>query len=261
MPANWIDIPQISFNALLLLERVQLSWLPKWGLPETELAIALQANPAVEWYMRSKCPETNGWLDKVMIDDKHPSNPDVIRQAEITVLQSIDDLIVYAVAPDAYDKLAFHGWDSGELLSIADFNGKTVIDIGAGTGRLAFIAARLCRTLFAVEPVDNLRAFIKDKAARLGLSNVYCIDGLIADIPFPDRFADITMCAHVFGDEPAEEYREMMRATKPGGMIILCPGNNDIDNERHQFLIEKGFEWSSFEEPGNGIKRKYWKTM
>ena len=47
MPRKWMDVSPLSFNTLLLLEQVQLSWLPGW-LPEDKLAIALQANPAVE---------------------------------------------------------------------------------------------------------------------------------------------------------------------------------------------------------------------
>jgi len=47
MTVNWIDVSNLSFNTLLLLERVQLSWFPSW-LPEEELAIALSANPTVE---------------------------------------------------------------------------------------------------------------------------------------------------------------------------------------------------------------------
>ncbi len=65
MQLNWIDVNNLSFNTLLLLERVQLSWMPGW-LKEDELAIALQANPAVEWYLRHKCPEIDGWVDAVM---------------------------------------------------------------------------------------------------------------------------------------------------------------------------------------------------
>jgi hypothetical protein len=61
---NWIDVRTLSFNVLLLLERVQLSWFPGW-VPEAELAVALKANPVVEWYLRHKCPELITWLDKV----------------------------------------------------------------------------------------------------------------------------------------------------------------------------------------------------
>ncbi len=61
MPVNWMDVSGLSFNTLLLLERVQLSWFPGW-VPEKELAIASRANPVVDWYLRHKCPELNEWL-------------------------------------------------------------------------------------------------------------------------------------------------------------------------------------------------------
>ena len=62
MSLNWIDVTNVSFNTLLLLEREQLSWLPGW-LPEPELATALKAHPAVEWYLRHKNPDLNSWVD------------------------------------------------------------------------------------------------------------------------------------------------------------------------------------------------------
>jgi SAM-dependent methyltransferase len=261
MLLNWIDVSDLSFNTLLLLEREQLSWLPGW-LPEKELSIALQANPVVAWYLKNKNPQLEGWVDGLLTQvDGNPS-PQAVRLAEETILQSMNDLVCYAVDPARYDRQPFLGWDSRELTELADFNGKTVVDIGAGTGRLAFLAAQGdARAVFAVEPVGNLRVYMKQKAQRLNLTNIYTMDGLITDLPFPGGFIDIVMGGHVFGDEPPAEYQEIARITKPGGKIILCPGNNDRDDERHAFLVEQGFDWARFEEPQDGMKRKYWKTL
>lgn len=115
--------------------------------------------------------------------------------------------------------------------------------------------------VFAVEPVAKLCSYLKTKARSRGVMNVFTIDGLITDMPFPDQFADITMGGHVFGDHPEKECQELIRVTKPGGMVILCPGNNDQDNEAHHHLVAQGFQWARFEEPEDGIKRKYWKTI
>ncbi len=50
---NWLDVTSLSFNALLLLERVQLRWFPAWRwTSEASLAQALRAHPAVAWYLR-----------------------------------------------------------------------------------------------------------------------------------------------------------------------------------------------------------------
>jgi hypothetical protein len=256
------DVSPFSFNTLLLLESVQLSWFPGW-VPEPELAVALRANPAVEWYLRHKCPELEGWLDQVMgmVDEDQPVNPAEARKAEVAVLGEIEDLVVYAVDPAIYDAQPFLGWDSQELISLVDLTGKTVIDVGSGTGRLALIAAERAAVVYAVEPVANLRRYLKDKARAQGVGNVYVVDGLITDLPFPDGFADVTMEGHVFGDHPEEEHREMVRVTRAGGLVIHCPGGTERDEDRHRFLVSQGYAWARYEEPGSGTVRKYWKTI
>ncbi|MBN1262013.1 MAG: methyltransferase domain-containing protein [Anaerolineae bacterium] len=261
MPLNWMDVSTLSFNTLLLLERVQLSWFPGW-VPERQLAIALRANPVVAWYLRHKCPEIGPWLDGVEALDTGPQDAPAAREAEVSILRALEDLIVYAVAPEIYAAQPFLGWDSSELTSLTDFTGKRVLDVGSGTGRLAFAVADKAAAVIALEPVDNLRWYIRDRARAQGLRNIYAVDGLITEIPLPDAFADVTMGGHVFGDDPEAEYRELARATRPdGGMIILCPGNNDRDDARHAFLVARGFAWATFEEPRDGMKRKYWKTL
>lgn len=261
MPVNWMDVSHLSFNSLLLLERLQIGWMP--GLvPETDLSIALRANPAVEWYLRAKCPEIARWLDKILLlQEANNPSPERVRQAEMAVMRAIEDWLVYVIFPAVYDAQPFLNWDSRELLDLADFRRKQVADIGAGTGRLTFTVAPRAHAVFAIEPVANLRAYIKNKARDKGLKNVFPVDGLMADLPFPDQFFHITMSGHTFGENPQAEHREMMRVTAPDGMIILCPGNNDVDNHIHAFLLDHGYHWSAFEEPRDGMKRKYWKTV
>lgn len=57
--------------------------------------------------------------------------------------------------------------------------------------------------VFAVEPVNNLRRYIKQKARQGNFRNVFPVDGIITDLPFPDAFVDITMGGHVYGSRPA----------------------------------------------------------
>jgi SAM-dependent methyltransferase len=262
MTVNWIDVTNLSFNTLLLLERVQLSWFPGW-VPEKELAIALQANPTIEWFLRNKCPDIVPWLDHLMANQvlASPPSAEKIRQAELTILRTINDLVVYVVDPSIYDNQPFLGWDSDELRKVVDFSGKTVIDIGSGTGKLAFIAAETATVVFAVEPVANLRRYIKYKARLRNITNVFTVDGLITDLPFPAGFSDFTMGGHVFGGHPQMEYIEMKRVTKPGGMIILCPGTSPSETKAHEFLLSQDLNWSEYEEPTSGMVRKYWKKV
>lgn len=261
MSLNWIDVTSSSFNVLLLLEREQISWFPGW-VPEDEMGVALHASPYLAWYLKEKCPDIEPWVERVLSRAEDTSEPERIREAELQVMNAINDLLVYVVDPSLYDDLPFLKWDSEELSRLIDFKGKDVIDVGAGTGRLAFVAAgEGAHAVFAVEPVSNLRRYIKRKSRKRGLDNVFPVDGLITEVPFPDDFVDVCMAGHVFGDAPEEEHAEMVRVTKPGGMVILCPGNNDRDEGWHDILVEMGFEWSRFLEPEEGWKRKYWKTV
>ena len=258
MPLDWIDVSGLPFRTLLLLERAQLAWLPGW-LPEPELAVALRAHPEVAWFLRHKNPDLGPWVDRVLArpDDARP-----VREAEEAVLRSMTDLLVYAVDPQRYADLPFLRWDDAELTGIVEFAGRVVIDVGTGTGRLAFVAAEHgARVVWAVDPVERLRRYVKDHARAMGLRDLYAVDGLITDLPFPAAFADVVMGGHVFGDEPEAEYAELRRVAKPGGRIVLCPGGNDVDDDRHRFLVESGFSWARFEEPGEGGKRKYWQTV
>jgi SAM-dependent methyltransferase len=260
MGVNWIDTSKLSFNTLLLLEYIQISWFPGW-LPEKELSIALKANPVVEWFLRNKCPEIEDWLDKVLLIKTEKCSKEDIHKAEQTILGSINDLLTYVINPSIYDAQPFLQWNPSELTTLVDFTGKIVIDVGAGTGKLTFIAAEKAKAVFAIEPIANLRFYLREKTKKLGFNNIFPVDGLITDIPFPDKFADICIEGHTFGDNIEVEHKEIERVTKIGGMVIHCPGNIDKDNEIHRFLIAREYNWSKFEEPEEGLKRKYWKSI
>jgi len=243
------------------MEKAQLRWFPGW-LPEPELAIALRANPVVEWFLRMRCPELAPWVDRVLAGNP-PQPGEDIRRAELTVLESLDDLLVYALDPAIYASQPFMGWDSNELTGLVDFTGEVVIDVGAGTGRPTWLAAEKAAAVYAVEPVSNLREYLWAKSAALagekGRNNVFPQDGLITRLPFPDAFADVVIGGYVFGDLPEAECAELERVTRPGGMIVRCPGGSDRDEAPHTCLVAHGFQWSRFTEPCDGIKRKYWK--
>jgi SAM-dependent methyltransferase len=212
--------------------------------------------------MRHKNPEVAAWLDAIVQRTAPEVDEAQVHAAERAILRSINDLLVYAFDPALYDRLPFTHWDDSVLTGMVDFRGRVVVDVGAGTGRLSLVAAPLARVVYCVEPVENLRRFIREKARACGLDNIYALDGLITAIPFEDGFADICMGGHVFGDQPEQEYAEMARITRPGGWVVFCPGTNlTSEDEAHRFLVQQGFSVATFEEPGDGLKRKYWKQV
>ena len=257
---GWLDIKDIDFNALLFLEPLHIRYLATQK-PTRALGTTLSHHPAIRWYLEQKHPPIADLIAHCLTLAKpNPSNEE-LRQAELEVLTGMQDWLIYLLEPERYDQLEFLAWDDDSLLCMADFKDKIVLDVGSGTGRLAFTIAPFAKVVYAIEPVQNLRQYLYKKREKLSVKNLYPIDGTITQIPFPDNFADILMAGHVFGDSPEREYQEICRVVRYGGKILLHPGTNaNAENDAHRFLVAKGFEYDLFSEPGDGLKRKYWKT-
>ena len=262
---NWKkDILEQPIETMFLFEEHQLRYLAEGELCK-DIAVVFKAHPAIEWFVRHKAPSTNEWVDELMA--KYADLPvpaaEELREIEKAVIGSMEDWVIFATTPDDYHNQPFNRWDETELTGLTNFTGKTVIDICSGTGKQAFAVAPLCKTIFCVEPVHNLRKYLKEKAHANDLSGkIFAVDGLLEDIPFPDEFADVTICGDALFGRMDRQLAEMTRVTKPGGMIIVCPGN--ANSEHHRFLVSNGFEWSRFHQPGtvigSGWTSKYWKT-
>jgi SAM-dependent methyltransferase len=261
MGLGWYDSSTIPFNALLLLERCHIGWFcAREGIP-IEVAVAFNANQHVLWYFQHKNPNVGPWVRKVKdACPKELSSYD-IRKMEIAVLESVQDWVAYVWDPQLYDSQPFVSESLSRILSTIDFSDKWTLDVGAGTGRLSFLVAPVCKVVYACEPVGNLRDYIREEAKRRNIRNLYVVDGMIEMLPFPDRTFDVVMGGYVFGDDMSAEMDELRRVTKTGGSIVLCPGNADNDNETHSFLIEQGFAWERYEESKGIIVRKYWTSV
>ncbi len=259
---GWTTFEKYDVNIITLLEEIQIEWLIEFISEKQthDLSIILNHYPHILWFLENKAPSTKDSLH--IIKDKQTKTDEDIRTVVQRFLPTIEDWLIYITDPSIYDNLSFNKWDTNELLSITDFKDKTVIDIGAGTGSQTFRMAPIAKTVYAVEPIGNNRKYIRTKCKNESIKNVYVVDGLLEEIPFEDSFADIVVGGHVFGDHPEEEFTELMRVVKPGGTMILMPGNNDVDNNTHTFLINKRCSWGAFLEPGpdssSGMKRKYW---
>ena len=231
MALGWINPEEYSFNSFLLLERFQIHMMFRPGRDEKwrrRMGLALNANPAVRWYLEHRCPARASTIAQIAAEA--PANPSArrIRRAEVYALASVEDFTIYTTPEVMAEQCDFiRGWSKERLFSLADLAGKTVLDVGAGSGRLTFAAAEKAAWVYASEPVGTLREFMRDKIAREGIANVRVLDGLVAELPFPDGTFDVVMSGHVVGDDWDSELAEMERVCKPGGWLLDCPGDSE----------------------------------
>lgn len=246
MSFHWINPADVSIHCILLMDRRLVGQIcgPWYGEEyDKNLAIALANHPAVAWYCKEKAPETAAYVDSLLARAPQNLPAEEVRAAECFVLDQIDWAVVY-VYPELMEQNCpyIYAWDKARLFELADFSGRLVLDVGAGTGRLAFAAAEQARHVYASEPVDRLREFMRAKIQREGVSNVAVLDGMCDCLPYEDSTFDIVMSGHVVGDDYDSELAELERVVKPGGWILDCPGEDDRWMEPKPEMLSRGFE-------------------
>lgn len=241
---NWINPEDYSFDSMLLMERFQINYMLSLDHPayRKDMGIALKHNPTVAWYFRRRCPEQAAAV--LELSQRAPdADPQTIYEAEKRLISGFEDFIIYTT-PERMDKCCdfIYGWDKQRLFEMADFCGKLVLDVGSGSGRLAFAAAEHAELVIASEPVDKLREYMRDKIRLLNIRNMKVADGMCDDLPYPDNTFDIVMSGHVVGDDIEKELAELTRVLKPGGWLLDCPGDQHCVTGHNRALLERGWE-------------------
>jgi len=250
MPFNWINPEEYSFNSFLLLERFQIrlmlasgGWRNNKEEWRQNMGIALNANPAVKWYLMRRCPECMPSIIELAANAPEVADEEQIRSAESYALISVEDFTVYTTPEVMAEKCDFiRGWDKSRLFDLADLSGKTVLDVGAGSGRLTFAAAERAAWVYASEPVGTLREFMRDKIAKEGVKNIRVLDGFVTELPYPDNSFDVVMSGHVVGDNYHDEIAELERVCRPGGLLLDCPSDSERDMKLDEEKTTRGFE-------------------
>jgi ubiquinone/menaquinone biosynthesis C-methylase UbiE len=115
--------------------------------------------------------------------------------------------------------------------SIQSWQDKVLADVGAGMGFHAVRFAEKAKQVFAIEPIDHLRAAIMERGAR----NVSAVEGSAESTGLADHSVDIVHArfAYFFGPGCEAGLREIERVIRPGGTFFV------IDNDwRHGQFAE-----------------------
>jgi SAM-dependent methyltransferase len=107
--------------------------------------------------------------------------------------------------------------------------GRTVVDVGAGTGKLTRLLGASGARVVAVEPIAEMRAKIEGAEV---------LDGTAEEIPLPDGAADVVTVAQAFHWFDLDRaLPELHRVLRPGGWLALFWNMRDLDDP-----VQRGVE-------------------
>jgi SAM-dependent methyltransferase len=101
---------------------------------------------------------------------------------------------------------------------------ELVLDVAAGTGRVARALAPAARAVVAIDATRTTLAIGHTGADEAGLDNVIFQLGDAAALPFLDSSFDVVVsrfAVHHF-EEPSLQVAEMIRCLRPGGRLALA---------------------------------------
>lgn len=266
MAYHWIQAEHYTMDTLLLLDR----WVIRYWMSEnrhysstgrdyqTDMGKALSRYPHVIQFCKRKAPECAGFVDASLALVPEALSHEEARRAEISILDYHDTFVVYAYLEVMEQVNYIRNWSPERLFHLVDVTDRVMLDVGAGTGRLTFASASKARRVYASEPCDTLREYMRDRIRREAIANVKVLDGVVTDLPFEDSTFDVVMSGHVVGDDYDREPEEMTRVVMPGGWLVICNGDDEFKRKApNRELVERGFEYFMYESAEGGIIYNY----
>jgi len=155
--------------------------------------------------------------------------------------------LLYRLEPELYDRLIRAESLHPGILKWLPARVGTVVEVGAGTGRLTMPLAMRAGELIAVEPAGPLCSILTARLAAAGCHDVTVVRGFFDRLPVPDGWADLVVACSALGSDEAHGgdagLGEMERCCRPGGLVaVILPHQAD-------WLVAHGYAEISF--PGD----------
>lgn len=156
-------------------------------------------------------------------------------------------------APDVYEieNLAAdpEGRIEDAMQTVANWRGKDVLDLGAGTGFHLPRFHTLARHVFGVEPHARSRLRAMRRAVELGLERVSILNGSAEQLPLRDHSIDICHArfAYFFAPDCEPGLIELERVMRPGGTAFVI--DNDLQHGTFARWLREHPAWQAADGP------------
>lgn len=117
-----------------------------------------------------------------------------------------------------------HFLDSAALLRLADFSGRSVLDVGSGAG-FPGVVLRILRPDIRLTTIDSVRKkvdFVSETCRELGIGSVNCLWGRVEELPRLRESFDICVSRAVAELDILAEL--CLPQVRPGGLFIAMKG-------------------------------------
>ncbi|OGM03714.1 MAG: hypothetical protein A2008_08655 [Candidatus Wallbacteria bacterium GWC2_49_35] len=118
-------------------------------------------------------------------------------------------------------------WQNPDLLAgvFGDLDGKTIVELGVGTGYFAVALAKIYKKarVVGVDISFEMISKFKENAEASGITNVLCVKSEENDTLLRDEFADIVYLINVYHELSDQRLflEETYRILKKGGTMLL----------------------------------------
>lgn len=128
----------------------------------------------------------------------------------------------FAQVAEAYDR-GRPGYPPEAAPWLVGQRAVSVLELGAGTGRLTADLVRLGHDVLATDPLPEMLRLLSGR-----LPDVRTTVASAEDLPVPDRSVDVVVSAQAFHwFEPARALPEIARVLRPGGQVALVWNHRD----------------------------------
>jgi SAM-dependent methyltransferase len=143
--------------------------------------------------------------------------------------------MVYELEPELWDAVGQAEPIHPSILAKLEVDGRRVLEVAAGGGRLTVYLCPRAAELVCVEPSAGLRRILVTRCPSAEIR-----PGFFGALPIVDGWAELTVSCASIPPNP-DAVLELERATAPGGVLAL------ISPERPDWFQERGWERLSFD--------------